>query len=184
MGYKALFGRWGEKPPKSGERHREFVDSKFYDKDNGLFRVAISERIKADTLSAWFVTLCKGNKPLVKYAMGKSSKGGDGRSADRPDKVASFKGQNPSEFSKWVSVRLRYPRNLSDQYIEGAVRTRFSIDKEGDVYNVLIAKGSHPVFDREAFRVINKSPKWTPAQKDGQPVEMYFNFPVMFYVNN
>ncbi len=162
-------------------RHKEFVDSKFCDKDRGNFRVAISERIKEDTLSAWFVTLYKGDKPLVKYAVGKSGRSG-GRSADRPDKTASFKGQNPSAFSKWTNARLKYPK--FDQYVEGAVRTRFTIDKEGRLYNVLIVKGSHPLLDREVFRVISKSPKWTPAQKNGQPVEMFFNFPVHFYMEN
>ena len=65
-------------------------------------------------------------------------------------------------------------------YIEGTVLISFTINKSGDVVNVKVVKSVYPELDKEAVRVVSMSPKWTPALKDGEPVNVTYTYPVIF----
>ncbi len=166
------------------ERHREFIDSRFIPKDKGEFRVIIEEHMEADTLNRYYVAIYKGvgGKPklLVKYVMGEEDK----KVIGVVDHRAKFRGQNESAFPVWVNGQLRFPSDLRDLYIQGPVKTRFCVGADGKVSRVLIIKSNYPSLDREAFRVVSKSPRWTPAVKDGKPVEIYYDFPIHFILEN
>ncbi|MBO5707756.1 MAG: energy transducer TonB, partial [Bacteroidales bacterium] len=40
--------------------------------------------------------------------------------------------------------------------------------------------GVHPDIDREALRVINSSPQWTPGKQRDRAVAVSYTFPVIF----
>ena len=50
--------------------------------------------------------------------------------------------------------------------------------------DITVAKGVAPDLDAEAVRIISMSPQWTPALKDGNPVKLYFQFPVIFLLRD
>jgi periplasmic protein TonB len=42
----------------------------------------------------------------------------------------------------------------------------------------------HPMFIKEAIRVLRKMPNWVPATVDGKNVPMFFSLPVNFALSN
>ena len=60
------------------------------------------------------------------------------------------------------------------------VKLSFEISSTGDVTNVKIIKGVHPIYDKEAYRLILNSPDWKPAIQDGEPTNSVIYFWVHF----
>lgn len=58
----------------------------------------------------------------------------------------------------------------------------FKIDKQGDVTGVK-ARASHPDLEKEAIRVINTLPKFTPGKHDGKTVVVPYSLPIIFQIN-
>ena len=96
--------------------------------------------------------------------------------ADHP----TFKGGSPNDFALWVARHVKYPKYAKETGIEGIVKVHFVIDKKGRVSEAHVYEGVHPVLDKEAVRVVLKSPKWKPGKKDGRPVKVSYTIPVVF----
>ncbi|MBR5699543.1 MAG: energy transducer TonB [Bacteroidales bacterium] len=90
----------------------------------------------------------------------------------------TFKGKDKLAFSKWVTEHLVYPKEAGG--IEGTVKVKFVVGRDGHVQEVEVVKGIHPLLNEEAVRVIRKSPKWKPAKADGVPVRYTYVLPVIF----
>ena len=97
-----------------------------------------------------------------------------------PEIKPSFKGGDSIEFAKWVKSQLKYPQKAKDDGIQGRVTLSFTVEKDGSVTNVKVIKGVDPELDKEAVRVVSKSPKWTPGSVNGKPVAVTYTFPVHF----
>ncbi len=92
-----------------------------------------------------------------------------------------FNGGDANEFAKWVNMNLVYPESAKKAWHTGTVTVSFTINREGEVVDAKILRGTgHADLDNEALRVIQSSPKWTPAMQDGKPVPVTFTFPVIF----
>lgn len=90
-----------------------------------------------------------------------------------------FRGGNTADFSKWVGSSLQFPEIAAGK--RGVVMLAFTIDKEGNVRDVRVAKSSsHYALDSEAVKVASSSPKWTPANIDGKAVNVCVTLPVIF----
>ena len=63
---------------------------------------------------------------------------------------------------------------------QGRVTLSFTIAKDGSVTDVKVLRGVDKYLDKEAVRVVSSSPKWVPAQKDGEAVAVTYTFPVIF----
>lgn len=81
---------------------------------------------------------------------------------------------------KLVNDSLRYPEEARDRQIEGTVYVTFMIDAAGDVRQAEVSEGVHYLLDEEALRFISTLPTWTPATRNGLPVESSFIMPVTF----
>ena len=57
----------------------------------------------------------------------------------------------------------------------------FVISKTGEVTDVSIARGVHPLLDKEAIRVVRELPAWTPGEQNGKVVAVRYAVPVWFY---
>jgi protein TonB len=76
---------------------------------------------------------------------------------------------------------IHYPEMAKEQGIEGVVYLTFVVDTKGDVKEIKIAKGAHPLLDNEVLRVAKKMPKWDPVKdQDGEIVEYQYSKPVRF----
>ena len=92
-----------------------------------------------------------------------------------------FMGKEPStEFSKYISDKLEYPKICYDNNISGQVIVRFIVNEKGKVSKAKVIKGVDPALDREAVRVVKSSPRWTPGMKDGKPVKVFYTIPINF----
>ncbi len=92
----------------------------------------------------------------------------------------TFMGGDESTFSKWVFSQLIYPEEAQQNHIQGKVICSFIIDKEGNLIDIQIVRGIDASLDREAIRVLNMSPKWTPGKQRGKPVKVKYTFPINF----
>lgn len=83
----------------------------------------------------------------------------------------------------YITRRVMYPASAQVQGIEGRVYISFVIDKDGTIKNVEVVKSLNPSCDKEAVRVIKGMPKWTPGQKAGVCVPVFYTIPIQFKLN-
>ncbi|SOE23122.1 TonB family C-terminal domain-containing protein [Spirosomataceae bacterium TFI 002] len=82
-----------------------------------------------------------------------------------------------------IGNEIHYPKSAQERGIEGRVFVKFIVDKEGNVQNPVILKGTYPEIDEEALRVVSNLPKWEPGKQNGKPVNVYFTMPIVFKLN-
>ena len=67
-----------------------------------------------------------------------------------------------------------------EQGIQGRVLVDFIIEPDGSVTNVRVSRGTDPLLDAEAVRVVSASPKWRPGRLRGEKVRTSMTIPVEF----
>lgn len=83
------------------------------------------------------------------------------------------------DFNKWVYNHLEYPEVALKKGIDGAVLTRFVVEKNGGLSNLGIARSVGGGCDEEALRVIKLS-KWQAGRKDGKKVRTQIYYQITF----
>ncbi len=83
-------------------------------------------------------------------------------------------------WNNYLASNLRYPTEAKNMGIEGTVIVVFLINSDGTVSNAEILRGIGAGCDEEALRVVQNSPKWTPAQQKGKVVNSRMRLPVRF----
>ena len=91
-----------------------------------------------------------------------------------------FQGGDANTFSKWVSSHLDYPEIAKENGVSGRVMVQFTVNPNGTVSDVKVLRGVDPSLDKEAVRVIQSSPKWTPGKQRDRAVKVTYQFPVIF----
>ena len=92
----------------------------------------------------------------------------------------TFRGGDANEFTKWVFSQIVYPKEAKKNGVQGRVTLQFIIDTTGAVTNVQVLRGVDASLDKEAVRVVSKSPKWEPDRINGKAVKVKYTYPVMF----
>lgn len=77
---------------------------------------------------------------------------------------------------KFLSKNLRHPKNGAD--ISGRVILSFIVQTNGRLTDFRIMRGLSPEYDKEAIRVMKKSPKWIPAKQNGKPTAARYTIPI------
>lgn len=85
-----------------------------------------------------------------------------------------------SEMYRFLKENIGYPRGLRKQGMEGKVLINFSVNTDGSLYNISVLASPHDLMSSEAVRVVKDMPKWKPAQRDGVPVRVNYNLPIVF----
>lgn len=95
--------------------------------------------------------------------------------------MPTFNGGDPYiEFRKYIAGNLVYPEIAIENGIGGRVDVQFIVNSTGSVTNVKITRSVDPALDKEALRVINSSPKWSPGRQRGKAVDVIYTFPINF----
>lgn len=81
---------------------------------------------------------------------------------------------------KYLMENIKYPEQAMKEGIQGRVTVRFIVEKDGSISDVKPVLSVHPLLNKEAVRVVESMPKWTPGKHNGKPVRVRFNLPVMF----
>ena len=91
-----------------------------------------------------------------------------------------FQGGDATTFSRWVSEHLSYPAIAQEMCISGRVMLEFTIRKDGRLADIKVLRGVDPILDEEAVRVVSTSPRWEPGMQRDRPVNVRYQFPVIF----
>ncbi len=102
---------------------------------------------------------------------------------DMVDVMAEFPG-GMKECMKYLAKELKYPEKAQKKGQSGRVIVKFVVDKKGKITQVEAIRGDDKALMKEAVRAVKGMPRWTPAMKDGKPVNSRLNLPVMFRLNN
>lgn len=99
---------------------------------------------------------------------------------DKAEVMPSFPG-GAKELMMYMAKNIKYPKVAREKGLEGKVVVKFIVKKDGTVVDPVILKdGVGGGCAEETKRVILNIPKWIPATQDGEPVDVYFVFPVTF----
>jgi TonB family protein len=96
------------------------------------------------------------------------------------DRDAMIKG-GLQKWKKFLMGNLEFPANyklVNTDVVTVVVAA--TIDEEGNVLDVHIDTPFNPVFDKEAVRVMKKSPKWLPKIEHNRRVKAYVRQPISF----
>ncbi|MBE6239468.1 MAG: M56 family metallopeptidase [Bacteroidales bacterium] len=96
------------------------------------------------------------------------------------DVKPTFQGGDANTFSRWVNTNLVYPKEAAENKIQGRITLQFTVSETGKVTNAKVLRGVDPLLDKEALRIIELSPDWTPGKANGRNVPVTFTFPVIF----
>jgi len=84
---------------------------------------------------------------------------------------------------KYLMENIKYPEQAMKKGIQGRVAVSFIVEKDGSISDVKPILSVHPLLNKEAVRVVESMPKWSPGKQHGKPVRVRFNVPVMFKLN-
>ena len=92
----------------------------------------------------------------------------------------TFRGEDANTFSAWVAQQLVYPEIAKENGVQGRVILQFTVLRDGSLGNVKVLRGVDASLDKEAVRVVSKSPKWEPGRQRDRAVNVTYTFPVIF----
>lgn len=95
------------------------------------------------------------------------------------EKMPSFPGGDAA-LLQYLGKNIKYPTISAEGGIQGRVIVQFVVDKDGAITNPVVVRSVDAYLDKEALRVINAMPKWTPGKQRNQPVRVKYTLPVMF----
>jgi TonB family protein len=98
------------------------------------------------------------------------------------EKMPEFPG-GEAALRQFIANNIVYPELAKDNGIQGKVYVTFVVSKDGSVANAEIARGVEPLLDKEALRVVNSLPAWSPGYQKGKPVNVQYTVPINFVLD-
>ncbi|MDO5663668.1 MAG: M56 family metallopeptidase [Bacteroidia bacterium] len=81
---------------------------------------------------------------------------------------------------RFLNDNIKYPAEAKEKRIQGRVIVNFIVDKDGSLTDITVVRGTNPLLDAEAIRVIQAMPNWKPGMQRGQVVRVRFTLSVVF----
>ena len=85
-----------------------------------------------------------------------------------------------TEFMKWLTKNLQYPKVAQTRKTQGKVIAHFYVEKDGSITGLKIAQSLSKECDQEALRVLRMMPKWQPGVQNGKPCRTKVSIPIVF----
>ena len=82
---------------------------------------------------------------------------------------------------QWVIKNLRYPQEAVEKKIQGRVIVALRIDKKG-ILSIKEIIGRNPLLEEEACRIFDGFPQLSPGLVRGKPVNVVYNYPIIFRI--
>lgn len=98
------------------------------------------------------------------------------------EEMPAYPGGNEAMF-KFLGNNIKYPEKAQKNNQEGIVVIQFIVDKKGKLLDQKVVKGVSTEIDAEALRVIGLMPQWQPGVQKGQKVNVSFNLPIRFMLD-
>ena len=84
---------------------------------------------------------------------------------------------------RWVRKNFQYPKRAVEEMIEGKVIVIFKIDEKG-IFSIEEIREGDPLLQEEVCRVFDGFPQLSPALLRGKPVNILYNYPIVFRLAN
>lgn len=81
---------------------------------------------------------------------------------------------------KYLQYNIDYPEIAMSKGIQGVVYLQFVVEKNGAISTVKVMRDIGGECGKEAKRVVQSMPAWTPGKQGGHPTRVQFNLPVKF----
>ena len=88
------------------------------------------------------------------------------------------------EIMNYISKNTIYPQTARENFITGRVFVSFVVNKNGEVERVKVLRGVDQFLDAEAVRVVQSMPKFKPGKQRGKAVNVQYNIPINFTLDN
>lgn len=85
------------------------------------------------------------------------------------DQRAQFPGGS-LKYITYLQQNLNRPSDALNENIDGNIKVRFIVYKDGSISEIAIAEGLSDSIDEEVIRVLLAMPNWSPALKNNEPV--------------
>ncbi len=122
----------------------------------------------------------KKSQPSSSSSQAKSStSSSSGQVHDVVEQMPQFPGGQSALF-QFLSQNIHYPEICEKKGIQGRVICSCVVDTDGSITDVQVKQSVDPNLDREAVRVIQSMPKWTPGKENGLPVRVRYTIPITF----
>lgn len=95
------------------------------------------------------------------------------------DKMPEYKGGTEALLS-FMGKNVVYPEAAKKDSIQGIVIMTFVVGKDGNVSQLTVKKGVHPLLDEAALAALRKMDKWTPGEIQGKKVNVEMALPIKF----
>lgn len=93
--------------------------------------------------------------------------------------MPSFPG-GEGELLKFLAKNINYPQESQEKGEKGRVICSFVVASDGSIVNHKIVRSLSPLLDKEALRVLQTMPRWTPGTQGGKPVAVKYTVPITF----
>ena len=91
--------------------------------------------------------------------------------------MPTFPGGDEAMFL-YINKNYKYPEISKENNMQGKIYVDFVVDENGKVIMVKIKRGIDQYMDKEAIRVVESMPDWSPGRQNGQAVKVKMNIPI------
>lgn len=84
------------------------------------------------------------------------------------------------KMAEFIGNNLVYPKKAKRDNITGRVVVQFIVSETGQVEDVKVVKGVHPLLDSAAVQVVRSMPLWKPGKQRGKNVRVRYVLPIRF----
>lgn len=98
--------------------------------------------------------------------------------------VVETEAKFPGNVNKWLSTHVNYPNLAQENGVQGKVILGFVIEKDGSITDIKVLRSVDASLDKEAIRVVQTMPKWSPGKQRGKAVRVAFTLPINFQLQN
>jgi periplasmic protein TonB len=158
-----------------------FLNSKFYIDNKPTYIDFKTEFKKVKTITSVDPLISRNYKDVYTKITSDTIKTKSNKLKDSDSTLAEFPGGD-EKLNEYLKANLKYPKPCFENGIQGKVYVKFTVMKDGTIKDITLLKKVHPMLDKEAIRIVENMPKWTPKTLKGQPVDSYFILPLGFYI--
>lgn len=95
------------------------------------------------------------------------------------EEMPQFPGGMPAAM-EYIRTHIRYPQTALQDSIQGRVIVQVVILEDGTLTQARVVRSVDPRLDKEALRVVQSMPRWSPGKQRGKALKVRYIFPVMF----
>jgi len=85
---------------------------------------------------------------------------------------------------QYMLDNIKYPQEAKSKGIQGTVYVTYIVRADGSISDAKVLRGIGGGCDEEALRVVNAMPLWAPGKQKGKDVDVQFNMPIKFALDN